>query len=77
MLQKLKNLIEQGGDIEFSLNGRYYTILPWTEDGIVIGQQNADDDMAFSSVEELIDGYLVDNKPLRSYVDQIIITFAS
>lgn len=37
MLQQLKDLIDSGGDIEFSVCGKKYTILPWTDDGIVIG----------------------------------------
>jgi hypothetical protein len=77
MLQYLKELIEANGDIEFRLNGRMYTILPWTDDGIVIGPQHSDEESVFQTADELFDGYLIDGVPIRQLADQITITFAS
>lgn len=77
MLQKLKNLIEGGGDIEFSVHGKLYTILPWTDDGIVIGPQGSDDDKVFDDAESLLNGFLIDGVPLADVIDQVFITFSS
>jgi hypothetical protein len=77
MLERLKELIEGNGDIEFRLNGRMYTILPWTDDGIVIGPQYSDEESIFQTADELFDGYLIDGVPIRQLADQITITFAS
>ena len=60
MRQKLKALIDNGCDIEFSLAGKMYTILPWTESGILIGPQGSDEDVVFSTADALIDGYCID-----------------
>ena len=43
-INKLKSAIEFGSDIEFSYNNKKYTILPWTDEGIVIGLQGTDND---------------------------------
>lgn len=77
MLQQLKALIDAGGDIEFSVCGKKYTILPWTDDGIVIGLQGSDDDTVFQTANALLDGYLIEGKPLRSFDQQIKILFHS
>lgn len=60
-------------DIEFSFKGISYTILPWWKDGILIGPQNSDGDRVFPSPDSLLDGYLIDDLPLRSIIDQVII----
>jgi hypothetical protein len=75
MLQRLKELIEGNGDIEFKLNDRMYTILPWTDDGIVIGPQYSDEESIFQTADELFDGYMIDGIPLRELADKITITF--
>lgn len=77
MLQKLKNLIEGGGDIEFSVNGKLYTILPWTEGGITIGPQGSDDDEVFDDADSLLSGFLVDGTPLANVIDRVKIVFSS
>lgn len=77
MLQQLKDLIDSGGDIEFSVCGKKYTILPWTDSGIVIGPQGSDDDQTFPSSDDLLDGYLIDGKPLRKLNHKIKILFHS
>ena len=76
MLQKLADLINSGADIEFSVNGRMYTILPWTDGGITIGPQNSDDDMVFKDVDALVSGFLIDGKPLANIIDQVVIVFS-
>lgn len=76
MLKKLTDLINGGADVEFSVNGRLYTILPWTDGGITIGPQESDEDMVFDDVDSLYDGFLIDGVPLRSMIDQIEIVFS-
>lgn len=77
MRSKLKKLIDAGSDIEFSLDGVLYTILPWTEDGILIGPQGIDEDKVFDTADDLIDGYCVNGYPLSSLLDRITITFSA
>lgn len=77
MLKKLTELINSGADIEFSVRGKQYTILSWTEDGIVIGPKNSDNDMVFRDADELYDQFLIDGVPLRKMIDQITIEFSS
>ena len=77
MLQQLKKLIDAGGDIEFSVCGKKYTILPWTDDGIVIGPQGANDDQTFPSSDALLDGYLIAGSPLRNFEHHLKILFQS
>ncbi len=77
MRQKLKRLIEAGSDIEFTLYGVPYTILPWTEEGILIGPQNSDNDEAFESADALIDGYCVSGKPLCEHLSKLVLNFSA
>ena len=77
MRQKLKELIDTGGDIEFSLGGVMYTILPWTDNGILIGPQGTDEDEVFKTADELIDGYCINGYPLATLLSQITITFSN
>lgn len=70
-INDLKKAIEFGSDIEFNYKDKSYTILPWTEDGIVIGPQNEDNDMVFKTADELIDGYMLDGKSIREVIDTI------
>ena len=77
MLQKLENLIEAGGDIEISIGNQKYTILPWTEKGIIIGLQETDEEQVFQTVDTLLDNYMIDGVPLRHLENQIKILFHS
>lgn len=76
MLQKLKDLINIGADIEFSANGRMYTILPWTDEGITIGPQGSNNDMVFDDADALLSGFLIDGTPLTQMIDQVVIVFS-
>lgn len=67
--------IEHGDDIMFDVFGKHYTILTWPENGIIIGEQNVDDDgVCFESAEELLDGFTVDGSPLSSIISNVNIT---
>ena len=77
MRQKLKKLIDAGGDIEFSVGGAMYTILPWADGGILIGPQGADEDEVFKTADDLINGYCINGYPLSTLLNQITITFSS
>lgn len=76
MLQRLTNLIDSGADIEFSVNGTMYTILPWTDGGITVGQQGAENDKVFDSIDALLNGFEIDGVPLLALLDSICIVFA-
>lgn len=76
MRNKLKCLMESGADIEFVVNGRKYTVLPWADEGIVIGPQDSDDDMVFSDPDSLIDEYLINGRPLSAWIDALTIEFS-
>ncbi|MDO4668705.1 MAG: hypothetical protein Q4A63_02685 [Butyricicoccus pullicaecorum] len=71
----LKQAILAGNDIEFSVDGQKYTILPWLEEGIVIGQQDSDDDQIFANADELLSGYQIAGIPLQDKLPQIEILF--
>ena len=77
MFQKLKELVEFGADIEFRYQGNDYTILPWTDEGIVIGLQNSDDDNVFQTYEEMIELYKLNGKVMKDVLEEIEITFTS
>lgn len=76
MNQQIKDLVEFGADIEFHFQGKEYTILPWTDDGIVIGEKNGDDSV-FGSYEDMINEYKLDGKLMKDVLDKIEITFTS
>lgn len=70
-INKLKEAIEFGSDIEFKYKNKKYTILPWIEEGIVIGPQNLDDDTIFKSADELINNYIIDGNKIKDIIDEI------
>lgn len=70
-INKFKEAIEFGSDIEFRYKNKNYTILPWTDEGIVIGLQNSDDDSKFKSADELIDNYTIDGNKMKDIIDDI------
>lgn len=77
MRKTLIDLIAQGSDIEFSYHGVWYTILPWTEDGIVAGKQGSDDDAVFADLDALFSGFLIEGMPLSDIADEIELGFSS
>lgn len=70
-INDLINAINQGSDIEFQCNGKMYTILPWTDEGIVIGPQNSDNDFIYKTADELINNYRIDGKSIKDMIDQL------
>lgn len=77
MLQKLKNLIDAGADVEFTLNNKQYVILPWTDDGIVIGLKDSDDDVTYPTFEQLTSHFIIDGAPFSQQIENITIDFTS
>jgi len=71
---ELTTLVENGCDIMFDVGGKHYTILTWPEDGIVIGEQRSDYDVAFPDVDSLLNGYLVNGIPLGELAEEVVIT---
>ncbi len=76
MNQTIKDLVEFGADIEFRFQGKDYTILPWTDNGIVIGEKNGNDS-TFDSYENMINEYILDGKLMKDVLDEIKIIFTS
>lgn len=77
MLSKeLEMLVEFGADVEFECNGKEYVILPWTYDGIVIGEKNGEDSI-YCSYEEMINSYMIDGMIMKDIINKIKITFTS
>ena len=69
--------MEFGADIEFTVNGKDFVILAWVKEGIVIGPADIDEDAIFPDADSLMDGYIVDGKPLSEWMDEIVIRFST
>ena len=75
---EIRELIDKHADVEFSYNGKEYTLLAWIEEGISVGEKNNDaDDNVFTDYDDLMNNYFIDGKPFKSIVDEISITFSS
>lgn len=70
-------MIDNGGDIEFSYAGQKYTILCWYEKGPLIGPQNIDDDRIFKDGADMVDNYSINGNSLASILNDIEITFSN
>lgn len=68
--------IETGSDIMFSVAGKQFTILTWTDDGIAIGEQHPNDGdlQYYDTAEDLVESYMVDGKPLGAIASKVKIT---
>ena len=78
MKQKFRKLIENGADIEFSYNGKQYTLLAWVSEGISVGEQNNDeDDNVFSDFDDLMENYIINSEKFADIVEDVVIEFSS
>lgn len=78
MKQKFKELIDMGADIEFSYNGKQYTLLAWVPEGISVGEQNNDeDDNLFSDFDDLLENYVIDGVKFNDVIEDVVIEFSS
>lgn len=70
------NKIENGRDIMFDIVGRHFTILTWTDEGILIDEQYPNDnkEQCFETPEELVENYKIDGIPLAELTDKVVIT---
>ena len=68
--------IKTGSDIMFSVAGKQYTILTWTDDGIAIGEQHPNDGelQYYDTAEDLVERFVVDGKPLEAIASNVRIT---
>ena len=73
---KLNDLINEGSDIMFSVDGRSFTIITWTDDGIAVGEQSPNDgDLEFfKTAEDLLENFMVNGTPLGELAEKVIIT---
>ena len=69
-LEQLKKELETS-DIMFSYNGIDYTICPWTEGSISACTAGQDDNRDFTSVDDLLDNWLLEGKPFKEIVNDI------
>ncbi len=60
-----------GMDIEFSYRGIDYGILGWKNGGPLAYRKKPFFEEQFSDVNELLDGFIIDGKPLRTVVTDI------
>lgn len=79
---ELVDLIENAGDIMFDCLDKHYTILTWTDDGILIGEQITETQKKerneyFDSAEELVAEFKVNGIHLYDLLDSINITFCN
>ena len=71
--------IEHGDDIMFDVIGKHYTILTWLDEGILIAEQykepgEAHEERIYQTAEELVDGFMVNETPLKELCDKVVIT---
>ncbi len=68
--------IESGRDIMFDVGNRHYTIITWLDDGIGIGEQDKPENgiSVYPDVDTLLKEFRIDNSPLESLVEKIVIT---
>ncbi len=69
MFQKLKNLIENGDEIKFSVFGKTYSVIP-LDDSVVIGPEY-EDDSEYPDVDSMMDQYIIGGQPLKNILDHI------
>ncbi len=75
--KKLIELINYGADIEFSYNGKAYTILAWTDEGISIGEQGSTNDKVYSSCDDFIRNCKIDGIPILDALPKINVLYHS
>ena len=76
--QKFEELINMGADIEFSYNGKHYTLLAWIPEGISVGEQdNDEDDNIFSDFDDMLKHYVIDGVKFADIIDDVNIEFSS
>lgn len=76
-MKSIKELVEYGADIEFRFRGNEYAILPWTDDGIVIGLRDSDEDGIFQTYDEMVNNFVIDGNVMKDILDEIDIIFTS
>lgn len=73
---ELIDKIDNGSDIMFSVAGKQFTILTWTDEGIAIGEQYPNDGelQYFDTPEDLVDNFMISGKTLGERSKEIVIT---
>ena len=70
MLQRLKNWIEYGDEIEFRVHGKTYVVTPLEGSVVAIGAAY-EDDLEFPDVDSMMNLYIIDGQPLKNVVEDI------
>ena len=76
-MKSLRELVEYGADIEFKIYGKEYTILPWIDDGIVIGIKDSEEDSIYQTYDDMVNNFAIDGKAMKDILEDIDITFTS
>lgn len=66
--------IDFGDDVEFTYNGRRFTILGWYDGGPLIAEVDTgkeEQKQQFKDGSSLLSGYLIDGTPLGDILDRI------
>lgn len=70
-IKQLKETIDFGSDIEFRYKGKDYTILPWTDEGIVIGPQKSNEESIYKTADDLINNHKIDGNFIKDIIQDI------
>ncbi|MDD4292172.1 MAG: hypothetical protein PHX51_08090 [Clostridia bacterium] len=67
---ELIKMIDTSGDLEFSLREKKYTILCWYHEGPNVAEQVTEDNQrVFPDGKALVNGYIINGKPLASQMN--------
>lgn len=74
-VQELVDELEIGLEVEFDFAGKEWAILPQVDNYCIYEKHNEASYREFATIEEMLDGYTFDGKPLREVVTQLMVTF--
>lgn len=74
-VQELIDELEIGLEIEFEFADKEWAILPQVDNYCIYEKHNEESYREFATIEEMLDGYKFDGKPLRDVVTEIRVTW--
>ena len=70
-VQEMVDQIKIGIEIEFKFAGKEWAILPQVGNYCIYEKHNEESYREFATIEEMLDGYKFDDKPLRDVVTDL------
>lgn len=72
-MDKLAQLKEEliTNDVMFTYNDIAYTICPWNKDSVSVCTSGLDDNQDFAGIDDLLDNWLIEGKPLKDILNDI------